>query len=132
MKLYKLLDAIDYNRESTREKLQICRPDSDWDEYDEVLTSSSLLLPFYELEVEEIEAIDEDVIRVSLEWDEKWYNWGKKPERRSDKITLKDALEYAVWQIVAVGEPERKIEVTMTYQELQEIYRLMKPERNDE
>lgn len=68
VKLKQLLDLIDYNRESETEKLQICRPDSNWDDCDEVSTGSALLLPFYEAEITDIEAIDKDVIRVNIDW----------------------------------------------------------------
>ena len=79
VKIWQLLDLIDYNRESTIEKLQICRPSGDWDEYDEVSTGSALLIPLYEAEVEEIEAIDKEIIRVGIDWDKlDVFNWGKK------------------------------------------------------
>jgi hypothetical protein len=63
-----LLDLIDYNRESETEKIQICRPDSDWDDCDEVGTSSALLCPFGNAEVKCIGAVDENVIRVDIDW----------------------------------------------------------------
>ena len=37
---------------------------------------------------------------------------------KNDKITLKNALEIDLWKMVYVGEPNRKIEVTMTYADL--------------
>ena len=37
---------------------------------------------------------------------------------KNDKITLKNALETDLWKMVYVGEPNRKIEVTMTYADL--------------
>ena len=36
----------------------------------------------------------------------------------NDKITLKDALENPVWMMVYVGEPQRQVDVTMTYADL--------------
>ena len=68
MILNELLDAIDYNRDSEIEKLQIVRPDGDWDDVDEVGTSSALLCPFGNAKVKEIGAVDENVIRVSIDW----------------------------------------------------------------
>lgn len=78
MKLYELLDVYDYNRESETEKIQICRPNSDWDDCDEVFAGSVLLLPLYNAEVKEIGAVDENIIRVDIEWDERLFNWGKE------------------------------------------------------
>ena len=63
-----LLDLIDYNRESTTERIQICGPDDDWDDYDELRTSSSLLFHIGRAKVSEIEAVSKDVIRVGLDW----------------------------------------------------------------
>ena len=63
-----LLDLIDYNRESTAERIQICGPDDDWDDYDEVRTSSSILFHIGRAKVSEIEAVSKDVIRVGLDW----------------------------------------------------------------
>ena len=37
---------------------------------------------------------------------------------KNDKITLKNALEIDLWKMIYVGEPNRKIEVTMTYADL--------------
>ena len=37
---------------------------------------------------------------------------------KTDSITLKNALETDLWKMVYVGEPNRKIEVTMTYADL--------------
>lgn len=68
MTLNELLDVIDYNRDSTTEKIQICKPDSDWDDCDEVATSSALLCPFGNAKVKVIGAVDEDVIRVEIDW----------------------------------------------------------------
>ena len=35
-----------------------------------------------------------------------------------DNITLKTACETDVWKIVCIGEPNRNIQVTMTYADL--------------
>jgi hypothetical protein len=68
MTLNELLDVYDYNRESETQYIQICRPNSNWDDYDQVLTSSALLCPFGNAEVNEIGAVGEDVIRVDIDW----------------------------------------------------------------
>ena len=81
MKLYELIDVYDYNRESETKKIQICRPNENWEDCDEVSTCSAILIPFYGFTVKEIGAIDEDVIRVDLEWDEKVFKWGKENDR---------------------------------------------------
>lgn len=38
-----------------------------------------------------------------------------------DKMSLKEALEHDLWEIVWAGEPYRKIEVEMTYNDLKII-----------
>lgn len=63
-----LLDLIDYNRESTAERIQIVGPDDDWDTYDEVRTSSTILFRLGSAKVNEIEAVGNDVIRVGIDW----------------------------------------------------------------
>ena len=63
-----LLDLIDYNREFTAERIQICGPDDDWDDYDEIRTSSALLFHLGSAKVSEIEAVGNDVIRVGIDW----------------------------------------------------------------
>lgn len=68
MKLFELLNVIDYNRESTVEKIQICRPDGNWDDCDEVSSSSALLIPLYQCKVTCLEAIEQNVIRIDIEW----------------------------------------------------------------
>ena len=82
IKLWQLLDAIDYNRDSEIEKIQICRPDGDgWDDVDEVGTSSSLLLPIYKAEIQELEAVGKNVVRVSIDWDVlDLYKWEERRE----------------------------------------------------
>lgn len=68
MTLNELLDVYDYNRESKTEYIQICRPDGNWDDFDEVLTSSALLCPFGNAKVECIGAVAENCIRVDIDW----------------------------------------------------------------
>lgn len=43
-----------------------------------------------------------------------------------DRISLKDALEHDIWEIVWVGEPSRKISVEMTYNDLKTIVECLK------
>ena len=38
-----------------------------------------------------------------------------------DRISLKEALEYRLWEMVWAGEPDRKISVEMTYSDLKTI-----------
>lgn len=70
MKVSELLDAIDYNRESETETIQVCRCGGEWDEVDETATSSTLLLPLYTANIKCLEAIDANVIRIDIDWDE--------------------------------------------------------------
>ncbi len=78
IKLKQLLDAMDYNRESTTEKVQICRPNEGWDDYDEVAICSAILLPMYEAEITCMEAIDKDVIRIDIDWEKlDVFDWDK-------------------------------------------------------
>ena len=49
----------------------------------------------------------------------------------NDQITLKQAMEQTVWMAVYALEPERNIDVTMTYADLFAIYKLVK-ERMEE
>lgn len=43
-----------------------------------------------------------------------------------DRISLKEALEHDIWEIVWVGEPNRKISVEMTYNDLKVITECLK------
>lgn len=70
MKLIDLLTVIGADVESD-EKIQICHPGRNWEDYDEFNAGSELLKPFYELEVKALSAINTDVIRVDLNFDEK-------------------------------------------------------------
>lgn len=66
MTLNELLSAIG---SSDSEKIQITRQNS-WDHVDELETSSPLLVILGNAEIQELEAIDKDVIRVSIDWDD--------------------------------------------------------------
>lgn len=70
MKLIELLEAIGVDVESD-EKIQICHPGRSWEDYDEFNAGSKLLKPFYDFKVKSLSAINTDVIRVDLDFDEK-------------------------------------------------------------
>lgn len=70
MRLIDLLTVIGEDAESN-EKIQICHPGREWEDYDEFSSSSKLLKPFYDLKVKSLSAINTDVIRVDLDFDEK-------------------------------------------------------------
>ncbi len=70
MKLIDLIAAIGDDPESD-DKIQICRPGRNWEDYDTFNAGSKLLKPFYDLEVSCLSTIETDVIRVDLAFDEK-------------------------------------------------------------
>lgn len=70
MRLIDLLTVIGTDVESD-EKIQICHPGREWEDYDEFSAGSKLLKPFYDLKVKSLSAINTDVIRVDLDFDEK-------------------------------------------------------------
>ena len=70
MKLIDLLVAIGSDVESD-EKIQICHPGRNWEDYDEFNAGSRLLKPFYDLQVKSISAMRQDTFRVELDFDEK-------------------------------------------------------------
>ena len=70
MKLIDLIAAIGSDPESDI-KIQICHPGRRWGDYYTFNTGSKLLKPFYNLEVSCLSAIETDVIRVDLAFDEK-------------------------------------------------------------
>lgn len=70
MKLIDLIAAIGGDPESDI-KIQICHPGRSWEDYDTFNAGSKLLKPFYDLEVSCLSAIETDVIRVDLAFDEK-------------------------------------------------------------
>ena len=69
MRLIDLVVAIGMDAESCG-KIQICHPWRDWEDYDEFNAGSKLLKPFYDLKVKSLSAINTDVIRVDLDFDE--------------------------------------------------------------
>lgn len=70
MKLVDLIAVICGDPESGI-KIQICHPGRDWGNYDTFNAGSKLLKPFYGLKVNCLSAIETDVIRVDLAFDEK-------------------------------------------------------------
>lgn len=70
MKLIDLLATIGADVESD-EEIQICHPGRNWEDYDEFSAGSKLLKPFYELEIKALSAVNTDVFRVDLDFDEK-------------------------------------------------------------
>ena len=48
---------------------------------------------------------------------------------KTDNITLKTACETDLWKMIYVGEPNRKIEVTMTYADLLWITKKIEEEK---
>lgn len=70
MKLIDLIVATGGDPESDI-KVQICHPGRNWEDYDEFSAGSKLLKPFYDLKVKSLSAINTDVIRVDLDFDEK-------------------------------------------------------------
>lgn len=70
MRLIDLLIAIGADVESD-EKIQICHPGRNWEDYDEFNAGSKLLKPFYNLKVKSLSAINTDVIRTDLDFGEK-------------------------------------------------------------
>lgn len=70
MRLIDLLIAIGTDVESD-EKIQICHPGRNWEDYDEFNAGSKLLKPFYDLKVKSLSAIETDVIRADLDFGEK-------------------------------------------------------------
>lgn len=70
MKLIELVAAIGADAKSD-EKIQICWPEGNWEDYDTFNAGSGLLKPFYDLRVKCLSAIETDVIRVDLNFDKK-------------------------------------------------------------
>lgn len=71
MKLIELLEAIDFENVESDEKIQILHSGGIWSDYDTFNAGSKLLKPFYDLEISCLSAIETDVIRVGLDFDEK-------------------------------------------------------------
>ena len=70
MKLIDLITVIGGDSES-EDKIQICHPGRNWEDYDTFNAGSKLLKPFYNLKVSCLPAIETDVIRVDLAFDKK-------------------------------------------------------------
>lgn len=70
MRLIDLIAAIGDDPES-EDKIQICHPGRNWEDYDTFNAGSKLLRPFYDLEISCLSAIGTDVFRVDLVFDEK-------------------------------------------------------------
>lgn len=70
MRLIDLIAATGGDPESDV-KIQICNPGRRWGDYDTFRAGSKLLKPFYDLEVSCLSAIETDVFRVDLTFDEK-------------------------------------------------------------
>lgn len=69
MKVSELINTIDRNGISTSEFIQIVRPDGEWCEYETLCVSSVMLKPIYDKEIKCLSAIEEDVIRISIDWE---------------------------------------------------------------
>lgn len=67
MKLIDLIAVIGGDPES-EDKIQICHPGRNWEDYDTFNAGSKLLKPFYNLKVKSLAAINTDVIRVDLDF----------------------------------------------------------------
>ena len=70
MKLIDLITVIGGDSES-EDKIQICHPGRNWEDYDTFNAGSKLLKPFYNLKVSCLSAIEMDVIRGDLAFDKK-------------------------------------------------------------
>lgn len=89
MTLAELLDVYDYNRESETQYIELCRPNSDWDDFDSILSSSCLLVPFLSAKVKCIGTENKNAIRVDIDWDEldsriHIFDWGRQNEQDCD------------------------------------------------
>ena len=71
MRLIDLVVAIGADVYESSEKIQICHPGRSWEDYDEFNAGSKLLKPFYDLKVKSLSAINTDVFRVDLAFEEK-------------------------------------------------------------
>ena len=55
-----------------------------------------------------------------------------KKSKIEDHITLKQAIEEPIWQIMLIDEPKRTISVYMTYADLYIITKLIKEHREND
>jgi hypothetical protein len=83
MTLVELLDVYDYDRDNENQYIELCRPNMNWDDFDSVLSSSCLLIPFYSAKVKCIGTENKNAIRVDIDWNEldnrtHIFNWSKE------------------------------------------------------
>lgn len=72
MRLIDLLAAIGSDTDTKSNiKIQICHPERNRKSYDTLNADSKLLEPFYDLEIRYLSAIETNVVRVDLAFDEK-------------------------------------------------------------
>ena len=55
-----------------------------------------------------------------------------KKSKIEDHITLKQAIEEPIWQIMLIDEPKRTISVAMTYEDLYIITKLIKEHKEND
>lgn len=55
-----------------------------------------------------------------------------KKSKIEDHITLKQAIEEPIWQIMLIDEPKRKISVEMTYEDLYIITKLIEEHKEND
>lgn len=63
-----IIELINPDHIYTDEKVQICRPDEDYECFDELLVTSPILIPLYSATVKTIEMIDKDILRINPDW----------------------------------------------------------------
>lgn len=85
MTLAEHLDVYDYNRDSENQYIELCRPGRDWDDFDSILSSSCLLIPFLSANVKCIGTENKNAIRVDIDWEEldsriHIFDWGKETQ----------------------------------------------------
>ena len=64
-----LIDLIDYNGDGNV-RIQVCTSDGDWEDFDEFRSCSSFLDAIENCTVNEFGAIDNNVIRIDIDWTE--------------------------------------------------------------
>lgn len=64
-----LLDLIDYNGDGNV-KIQVCTKGGDWEDFDEFRSCSSFLDAIENCTVNEFGAIENNVIRIDIDWSE--------------------------------------------------------------
>lgn len=63
-----LLDVYDKNRIADEQYLEVVSPGGDWNDYDTLVTSSSLLILIEKCEILTMGAEHEDCIRIEIDW----------------------------------------------------------------